>query len=43
MGEFFPDKALGVTWPTYAAVMKQGLGAFLHDPDRAQPRRVFRN
>ena len=43
MGEFFPDKALGVTWPTYAAVMKQGMGAFLHDPDRAQPQRVFKN
>ena len=43
MGEFFPAKALGVTWPTYAAVMKQGLGAFLHDPDRADGRRVFKN
>ena len=43
MGAFFPDKALGVTWPTYTAVMKQGLGAFLHDPDRADARRVFRN
>jgi len=43
MGEFFPHKALDVTWPTYAAVMKQGLGAFLHDPAKADPRRVFRN
>jgi hypothetical protein len=32
-----------VIWPTYAAVMKQGIGAFLHDPDRADARKVFRN
>jgi hypothetical protein len=43
MGEFFPDKALRVTWPTYAEVMKQGVGAFLHDPAKADARRVFRN
>jgi predicted deacylase len=43
MGEFYPAKALRVTWPTYADVMKQGLGAFLHEPDRAQPQRVFKN
>jgi len=43
MGEFFPEKALRVTWPTYAEVMKQGIGAFLHDPAKADARRVFRN
>jgi hypothetical protein len=43
MGEFYPDKAMRVAWPTYADVTKQGLGAFLHDPDTAQPQRVFKN
>jgi predicted deacylase len=43
MGEFYPDKTLGVTWPTFAEVTKKGIGAFLHDPDRADARRVFRN
>jgi hypothetical protein len=43
MGEFFPDKALRVTWPTYADVMRQGIGAFLHDPAKAPPPRVFTN
>lgn len=43
MGEFYPEKAVGVTWPTYADVMKRGLGAFLHDPARAERRRVFTN
>jgi hypothetical protein len=43
MGEFFPEKALLVTWPKYADVMKQGIGAFLHDPGRADARRVFTN
>jgi Succinylglutamate desuccinylase / Aspartoacylase family len=43
MGEFYPEKALRATWPTYAEVMRRGIGSFLHDPARADPRRVFRN
>jgi len=43
MGEFFPAKTIEVTWPTYADVMARGLGAFLHDPQQANPRRVFVN
>ena len=43
MGEFHPDKAMLATWPTYADVTKRGLGAFLHDPAKAHPQRVFRN
>jgi len=43
MGEFFPDKGVQATWPTFAAVTTQRLGAFLHDPDKADARRVFRN
>ena len=41
MGTFFPDKQMTVTWPGYADVMKGGLGAFLHDPSKADPRKVF--
>jgi hypothetical protein len=43
MGEFYPEKALEVTWPTFAEVMAHGIGHFLHDPATADPRRVFRN
>jgi len=43
MGEFYPAKIVGVQWPTYAEVMAQGVGHFLHDPATADPRRVFRN
>jgi hypothetical protein len=41
MGEFYPAKKVGVAWPTYAEVMKHGIGYFLHDPAKADPRRVF--
>jgi hypothetical protein len=43
MGEFYPAKKLGVAWPTYAEVMEKGVGAFLHDPGKADRRRVFLN
>jgi hypothetical protein len=43
MGEFYPAKTVGVSWPTYAEVMEQGIGAFLHDPAKAQAARVFRH
>jgi hypothetical protein len=43
MGEFYPAKRLSVAWPTYAEVMQHGVGFYLHDPARADPRRVFRN
>ena len=43
MGEFYPAKQIGVTWPTYAEVMEKGVGAFLHDPGKADRRRVFLN
>ena len=41
MGEFFPAKTVKVAWPTYGEVMKKGIGYFLHDPAKADPRRVF--
>jgi len=43
MGEFYPAKKIGVTWPTYAEVMEKGIGYFLHDPAKADRRRVFLN
>jgi len=43
MGEFYPAKKVGVTWPTYADVMKHGIGYFLHDPAKADRSRVFVN
>jgi hypothetical protein len=43
MGEFYPAKRLEVSWPTYAEVMEKGVGAFLHDPGKADRRRVFLN
>ncbi len=41
MGEFFPAKTVRAAWPTYAEVMEHGIGYFLHDPARADPKRVF--
>jgi hypothetical protein len=43
MGEFYPEKKIGVSWPTYGEVMQQGVGAFLHDPAKAPAARVFRH
>lgn len=43
MGEFFPAKTVRATWPTYTEVMEHGIGYFLHDPARADPKRVFWN
>ena len=41
MGEFYPAKKIVATWPSYAEVMEKGIGAFLHDPAKAPPGRVF--
>lgn len=43
MGEFYPAKRLRVTWPTFADVMRHGVGYYLHDPATADRRRVFVN
>jgi hypothetical protein len=43
MGAFYPEKAMDVSWPSYAEVMEKKLGAFLHDPAKADPKRVFTN
>lgn len=43
MGEFYPGKAVGARWPTYPEIMERGIGAFLHDPAKADPKKVFMN
>jgi predicted deacylase len=43
MGEFYPPKAVDASWPTFTEVMRHGIGRFLHDPARADRRRVFEN
>lgn len=43
MGEFYPAKTVSVAWPTYPEVMQHDVGYFLHDPAKADPKRVFRN
>ena len=43
MGEFYPAKTVHVTWPTYPEVMEKGVGHFLHDPAKAEKKRVFKN
>jgi len=43
MGEFYPAKMVKAAWPTYGEVMRRGIGHFLHDPAKADPRRVFLN
>ena len=43
MGESYPEKKIGVAWPTYADVMKNGVGYYLHDPAKAARERVFTN
>jgi len=43
MGEFYPAKRVDASWPTFAEVMQHGVGYFLHDPSKADRRRVFFN
>jgi predicted deacylase len=43
MNSFFPEKELIVSFPRYADVMEHGVGAFLHNPAKARPSRVFYN
>jgi len=43
MGEFHPEKTVGVAWPSYAEVLRHGIGLFLHDPAKADAGRVFKN
>ena len=42
MGEFYPAKTVGVSWPTYAEVMEKGIGCVpARSGEGATPKRVF--
>ncbi len=43
MNAFFPEKEMLVSFPDYSDVMEHGCGRFLHDPEQADPSRVFYN
>ncbi len=43
MGQFYPEKALEVSWPTFADLMENDVGYYFHDPAKANPARVFTN
>lgn len=38
-----PDKELIVEFPRWTDIKEKGLGAFLHDPAKADPKKVFLN
>ncbi|WP_298777410.1 deacylase [uncultured Fretibacterium sp.] len=38
-----PEKELRLSFPTYTDVKEKGLGAFYHDPSKADPSKVFWN
>lgn len=43
MNDFFPEKEIQMTWPEYEDVMENGIGYYLHDPDKSHSSRVFWN
>ena len=43
MNEFFPEKELIVELPLFAELMEKGAGYFLHNPEEAEPKKLFLN
>lgn len=41
--QFYPDKAVNFWYPRFTDVKTNGLGYYLHDPETADPARVFEN
>ncbi len=41
MNQFMPEKELVVSWPGYEELKEKGIGAFLHDPSKADKALVF--
>lgn len=39
--QFYPEKEVIATWPSYNEVVEKGVGAFLHDPSTADPAQVY--
>ncbi len=42
MNMFFPEKEVQATWPGYNELVEKGCGAFLHNPEEADPELVFK-
>lgn len=38
---FYPDIQISATWPSYDELVEKGCGAFLHDPETADPNQVY--
>lgn len=43
MSDFFPEKAMIVSWPEFNDLMEKGIGYYFHDPSKAEQARVFEN
>ena len=43
MNDFFPEKEIIVEFPLFADLMEKGAGYFLHNPEKANPDRLFYN
>jgi len=43
MNDFFPEKEIIVEFPLFGDLMEKGAGYFLHNPEKANPDRLFYN
>lgn len=43
MSDFYPEKAMAVSWPDFNDLMEHGVGYYYHDPDKAKQEKVFIN
>jgi len=43
MSDFYPEKAMAVSWPDFNDLMKHGVGYYYHDPDKAKQGKIFIN
>jgi hypothetical protein len=41
MNQFFPEKEVIASWPSYEELVEHDCGAFLHNPETSNPDRVF--
>lgn len=42
MNQFYPEKEVLATWPSYNELVEHDCGYFLHDPAKADPKLVFK-
>ena len=43
MSDFYPEKAMAVSWPDFNDLMEHGVGYYYHDPDKAEQGKIFIN